>query len=84
MLEIPCHDSQGYKHEKHEIMIMCIAMCVQCQRYIHCLNLYLQTAVISVLRSAARDRFKVEAAIKYSKTFLCSLKGEERRKVFVT
>lgn len=49
----------------------------------HFMNLYLQTVVLSVLRSAARDRFKVEAALKYSKAFLCSLKGEERRKVFV-
>lgn len=42
---------------------------------------YIQAAVSSVLRSATRDRFQVEAALKYCKAFLRTLKGEERRKV---
>ena len=41
----------------------------------------MQGVVTSVLRGSARDRYKVDAALKYCKAFLCTLKGEERRKV---
>lgn len=41
----------------------------------------MQTTVSAVLRSATRDRYEVEAALKYCKMFMLTLKGEERRKV---
>jgi len=56
--------------------------CMQlCKSSVVCL--IMQGIVTSTLRSNARDRFKVEAALKYCKAYLCTLKGEERRKVHV-
>ena len=48
-----------------------------------CLFILMQGVVTSVLCGGARDRYKVDAALKYCKAFLCTLKGEERRKVHV-
>ena len=41
----------------------------------------MQGAVASVMRNNTRERYMVDAALKHCKAFLCTLKGEERRKV---
>ena len=42
-----------------------------------CLFILMEGVVTSVLRGSARDRYKVDAALKYCKAFLCTLKGKK-------